>query len=97
MTAASYPYQRTENGDPLFRYTITTGVGQTDFTISDNIGDMTVSISEELLGKYCAKLTHRRGRMTVKVWGGGTTEPFEIASISSRDVTFDSDKIIAGS
>lgn len=96
LIAAKYPYHRTENGDPLFKYTITTGVGQTDFTISDNIGDMTVSISEELLGKYCTKLTHRRGRMTVKVWGGGTTEPFEIATISPRNVTFDASKIIAG-
>lgn len=96
LVAASYPFQRTENGRPLFQYMIQTEPGMTNFTISDNIGDSIISIEEELIGKFCAKLTHRAGQMTVKVWGGSTTEPFEIASVSSRNVTFDSSKIIAG-
>ena len=43
-----------------------------------------------------AKLTHRSGQMTIKVWGGATTEPYEIVSAPSRNVTFDASKIIEG-
>jgi len=91
---AKYPYQRTENGVPLFQYTITSSVGNTDFTITDNIGEFTISIEEELVGKFCALLTLGKGRMSVRVWGGGTTEPYEMIAISSRNVTFDATKII---
>lgn len=96
ITAASYPYQRTESGRPLFSYKIVQTATGTDFVIADYTGEFSVSIGEQLTGRFCALLTWTAGVMTIKVWGGGTSDPEMSASKSTRQVSFDSSKIIAG-
>lgn len=96
ITAAKYPYQRTENGDPLFSYKIKPTASGTDFVIADNDGEFIVSIHEQLTGKFCVLLSWDREFMKVKVWGGVTTEPLVSLRRSGRAVTFDSDNIIIG-
>ena len=92
--AASYPYQMTENAKPVFKYTVCPdGAGGTDFIVEDNIGEFVVHIDEILYGHFCSLMVMWAGFMSIKVWGGDTSEPYEVTGISTRRVTFDHSKI----
>ena len=96
INAASYPYQATETGRQVFSYNIVPTAEGTDFTISDYSRDFTVSIEEQLYGRFCSLLMMQPTLMTIKVWGGMTTEPFASLSHGGRVVSFDHEKICRG-